>query len=406
MTRLSNRRDTNIESTKRPLVSDRHRRPDEANGFQVGMRIAFIGQKGIPATYGGIEDYVEKVSTRLVRRGHQVTVFCRPHYSSGNGTYQGVRLKRTPSVATKHLDAISHTLLCSLQSLAGDFDLVNYQALGPSSLSFVPRLSGMAKVVATIHSLDWQRDKWNAWAKRLLKLAEYPSVRFPDKVAVVSQSLKEYFEQRTPKEVVKIPTGVDPPVLRKPEKIRRYGLEENNFILFLNRLVPEKGCHLLIQAFREVDTDKKLFIAGDGRFSEDYVKSLRGTAGDRIIFGGYVEEDLLQELYTNCYLYVLPSMVEGISQSVLVALSYGKAVLVSDIQENLEAVQDCGFTFRNRDVSDLRTRFEILLKRPDLVRADKERRKRYVQDNFSWDRAAQSLEALFSDCLNGGRRVE
>ncbi len=370
------------------------------------MRIAFIGQKGIPATYGGIEDYVEKVSTRLAKRGHQVTVFCRPHYTSGNGTYAGVRLQRTPSVATKHLDAISHTFLCSLQSLMGDLDVVNYQALGPSSLSFFPRLSGRAKVVATIHSLDWQRDKWNAWARRLLKLAEYPSVRFPDKVAVVSQSLKDYFRTKTGKEVIRIPTGVNPPAFREASKIRRFGLEKDNFILFLNRLVPEKGCHLLLKAFRELNTNKKLFVAGDGRFSEDYVKTLKSAADDRIIFGGYVEDDELQELYTNCYLYVLPSMVEGISQSVLKALCYGKAVLVSDIRENLEAVQDCGFTFRNRDVSDLRARLEILLKRPDLVNADKERRKRYVQDNFSWDRAAQSLEALFSDCLNDRLKVE
>lgn len=372
------------------------------------MRIAFIGQKGIPATYGGIEDYVEKVSTRLVKRGHQVTVFCRPHYTSGNGTYAGVRLQRTPSVATKHLDAISHTFLCSLQSLWGNFDVVNYQALGPSSLSFFPRLPGSAKVVATIHSLDWQRDKWNPWARRLFKLAEYPSVRFPDKVAVVSQSLKEYFQAKTGKEVTRIPTGVNSPVFRKANKIRRFGLGKDNFILFLNRLVPEKGCHLLIEAFRGLNTDKRLFIAGDGRFSEDYVKRLKlaAEADNRIIFGGYVEEDSLQELYTNCYLYVLPSMVEGVSQSVLKALSYGKAVLVSDIRENLEAVQNCGFTFRNRDASDLRARLEILLKRPDLVNADKERRRRYVQDNFSWDRAAQSLEALFSDCLNDRLKVE
>jgi glycosyltransferase involved in cell wall biosynthesis len=367
------------------------------------MRIAFIGQKGIPATYGGIEDYVEKVSTRLVKRGHRVTVFCRPHYTSGNGTYDGVRRQRTLSVATKHLDAISHTLLCSLQSLMGEFDVVNYQALGPSSLSFFPRLWGRAKVVATIHSLDWQRDKWSPWARRLLRLAEYPSVRFPDKVAVVSGSLKEYFRTRTEKEVIRISTGVNAPVFREANKIGEFGLEKDDFILFLNRLVPEKGCHLLIRAFTKLNTDKKLFIAGNGRFSEDYAKRLRLAADHdhRIIFGGYVEEDVLQELYSNCYLYVLPSMLEGISQSVLKALSYGKAVVVSDIPENLEAVQDCGFVFRNGDSADLGAKVEILLKQPDLVRADQERRKRYVQNNFSWERATEDLEHLFARCLNG-----
>jgi glycosyltransferase involved in cell wall biosynthesis len=194
---------------------------------------------------------------------------------------------------------------------------------------------------------------------------------------------------------------VDPPVFRKPDKIRKHRLEENNFILFLNRLVPEKGCHLLIRAFREIETDKKLFIAGEGRFSEDYVKSLKQTASDKIIFGGHVEEDVLQELYSNCCFYVLPSLVEGVSQSALKALSYGKAVLASDIKENLDAMQDCGFAFRNRDVKDLKAKLQILLERPDLVQGDSGRRQRYVRENFSWDRAAEDLESLFARCLNG-----
>lgn len=364
------------------------------------MRIAFIGQKGIPATYGGIEDYIEKIAPRLVRKGHEVTVFCRLHYTSTNGTYKGVRLKKIFSIPTKHLDAISHTLFCSIDSLFGKFDLINYQALGPSTLSFIPKLSGKTKVVATIHSLDWQREKWNRWAKLMLKLAEYPSVHFPDKVAVVSQSLKEYFEGKSHREVVRVPTGVDPPVFRGPDRIRKFGLKKNNFVLFLNRLVPEKGCHFLIQAFRELETDKKLFIAGDGKFSEDYQKSLQRWKSDKIIFGGYVEKEVLEELYSNCYLYVLPSVVEGVSQAVLQALSYGKAVLVSDIKENLDAVGNFGFRFRNKDVEDLKRKLGTLLKNKDLVEGGEKKRRDYIQANFSWNRAAESLENLFFNCLD------
>lgn len=364
------------------------------------MRIAFIGQKGIPATYGGIEDYIEKIALRLVKKGHEVTVFCRPHYTSTNGWYKGIRLRKVYSIPTKHLDAISHTLFCSVDSLFGKFDLINYQALGPSSLSFIPKLFGKTKVVATIHSLDWQREKWNRWAKLVLKLAEYPSIHFPDRVAVVSESLKKYFEDKLKKEVVGVPTGVDPPVFRKPDKIKRFGLEKNNFILFLNRLVPEKGCHFLIQAFRELETDKKLFIAGEGKFSEDYQKSLHRWRGERIIFGGYVEREVLEELYSNCYLFVLPSVVEGVSQAVLQALSYGRAVLVSDIKENLDAVGNLGFSFTNEDVKDLKEKLDSLLKNPDLVEGEEEKRRDYIQANFSWDEAAESLENLFFNCLN------
>jgi glycosyltransferase involved in cell wall biosynthesis len=365
------------------------------------MKIAFIGQKGIPATYGGIEDYIEKVAVRLVKKGHEVTVFCRPHYTSANGWYKGVRLRKIFSLPTKHLDAISHTLFCSIDALFDKFDLINYQALGPSTLSLIPRLSGKTKVVATIHSLDWRRDKWNRWARLALRMAEYPSVHFPDKVAVVSPSLKEYLERKSPKEVVKVSTGVDPPVSRKPDRIKKFGLKKNNFVLFLNRLVPEKGCHFLIQAFRELETDKKLFIAGDGKFSEDYQKNLHRWKSDNIIFGGYVEQDVLEELYSNCYLFVLPSTVEGISQTALKALSYGKAVLVSDIKENLDAVGGCGFSFKNKDVKNLKEKLDFLLRKGNTVKDDEEKRKDYIRANFSWDKAAESLERLFIDCLNG-----
>ncbi len=365
------------------------------------MKVAFIGQKGIPATYGGIEDYVEKIATRLVRKGHEVTVFCRPHYSSTSGWYKGVRVPKVASIPTKHLDAISHTLFCSIHSLSRSFDLINFQALGPSSLCFIPKLSGTAKIIVTIHSLDWQRDKWNRWAKLLLKAAEYPAVHFPDEVAVVSESLKRYFEDKFRRKVVKVPTGVDAPVFRKPDKIKRFGLDKDNFILFLNRLVPEKGCHLLIRAFRELETDKKLFIAGDGKFSEDYKRKLHRWKSEKIIFGGYVEKDVLEELYSNCYLYVLPSMIEGVSQTVLQALSYGRAVLVSDIKENLDAVGNFGFSFRNKDVKDLKEKLRTLLRNKDLVTGQKKQRRDYIRVNFSWDKAAESLEDLFRSCLNG-----
>jgi glycosyltransferase involved in cell wall biosynthesis len=363
------------------------------------MRIAFIGQKGIPATYGGVEDYVEKIAVRLVRRGHEVTVFCRPHYTSANGWYKGVRLRKVSSIPTKHLDAITHTLFCSIDSLSREFDLVNYQALGPSTLSFLPRLTGGTKVVATIHALDWQREKWSRWARLMLRLAEYPSTRFPDKIAVVSPSLKEYFEGKGCREVVRIPTGVDPPVFRRPARIRELGLTENNFILFLNRLVPEKGCHFLIEAFSRLKTDKKLFIAGDGKFADDYKRILHEWKSDRIIFGGFVEEDLLEELYSNCCLFVLPSMLEGVSQTGLRALSYGKPVLASDIRENLDALGEHALFFKNKNVGDLKNQLQHILRNGSLAEHHGGERWSYVRANFSWDRAAEELEKLFLHCL-------
>ncbi len=365
------------------------------------MKIALIGQKGIPATYGGIENYVQEISTRLVRRGHQVLVYCRPYYTHMDGDYKGVVLKKIGSIKTKHLDAFSHTFLSSLHSLGCDFDIVNYQALGPSSLSFIPRMFGNARVVVTIHSLDWKREKWSDAAKLALRLAEYPSIHCPHKITAVSDRLKTYFENRFKKEVVTIPTGVEAPGFRKPDKIRKYGLEEGNYILFLGRLVPEKGCHYLIEAFEQLDTRMKLFIAGREFFSDEYVKRLTAHQGEKVIFGDYVEKDVLEELFSNAYLYVLPSEVEGKSQTLVEALSYGRATLVSDIPENLEVIGKWGYSFESKNTGDLKAKLQYLLANKDLVWKDQEKRKTYAQSNFSWDKAVETLERVYLGCLNG-----
>lgn len=364
------------------------------------MRIAFIGQKGIPATYGGVEDFTEEVAVRLAERGHQVTVYCRPYYSSSLQNYKGVRLKRERSITTKHLDALSHTFFCSTDSLRRNFDVIVYQALGPSSLCFIPRLWGDTKVVTIIHALDWQRKKWSKMARLLLRVAESPAVRFPDKAIVISDGLKSHFESKFAREVEKITPGVEPPVFREPDGIEKFGLEKEKYILFLGRLVPEKGCHYLISAFEGIETDMKLFIGGNGFFSDDYVQRLDSQSSPKTVFGGYVSEELKQELLSNAYLYVLPSELEGLPQSVLEALSYGRCVLVSDIPANLETCGRWGHTFRNKDIDDLKRKLIELINNKDLVKSQEKEREEYVVKNFSWDKTVDDLERIFKECLN------
>jgi glycosyltransferase involved in cell wall biosynthesis len=365
------------------------------------MRIAFIGQKGIPATYGGVENFTQQVAVRLAERGHQVTVYCRPYYSSSpKKTYGRVNLKKIRSVTTKHLDALSHTFLCSLDSTGRKFDIIVYQALGPSSFCFIPRLWGNAKVVTIIHSLDWQRSKWNRIARLLLKMAESPAIRFPDLVIVVSEALKSYFENKFDKDIEKVSPGVESPALRKPDRIKKFGLEKGRYILFLGRLVPEKGCHYLISAFQELKTNMKLFIGGNGFFSDRYVEKLHSLNSSKIIFGGYVEEELKQELLSNAYLYVLPSELEGLPQSVVEALSYGRCVLASDIPANLETCGKWGYTFKNKNIDDLKGKLTKLLNDEELVKKDEQKRIEYAKRNFSWDKTADDLERIFEKCLD------
>jgi glycosyltransferase involved in cell wall biosynthesis len=373
----------------------------------LGLRIAFIGQKGIPATYGGIENFTEEVSLRLAQKGHQVTVYCRPHYTSLEGTYRGVTLKKVRSIKTKHLDALSHTFLSSLNSVWNNFDVVCYQALGPSSICFIPRflarilcLERKAKVVSLIHCLDWKRGKWGKLAKALIRTAEYPSVFFPHKVAVVSQNLKSYFGDRFKVTAEKITPGIKPAKFRGQKRIKEFGLEKDKYVLFLGRLVPEKGCHYLVEAFKNLDTEFKLFIGGDGLFSDEYVSRLHREKTDKIILGGYVDEELKEELFSCAYLFVLPSEVEGLPHTVLEALSYGKCVLTSDIPENKEASGPWGITFKNKNVEDLREKLKLLLERKELVNSKNKERMEYIERNYSWDNTTDDLEKIFWECCS------
>lgn len=189
------------------------------------------------------------------------------------------------------------------------------------------------------------------------------------------------------------------PITGSPRRIKKFGLEKEKFILFLGRLVPEKGCHYLLEAFKNLDTDYKLFVAGNGFFSEDYLKKLHQYKSDKIIFGGFVEKEVLEELFTNAYLYVLPSEIEGVPQTLLQALSYDRCVLASDIPENREAMGKWGFTFRNKDIRDLRENLTSLLNDKEMVQNGGHQRSNYVKSKYSWDKTADDLEKLFTRCL-------
>ncbi|MHB0866618.1 MAG: glycosyltransferase family 4 protein [Thermoleophilia bacterium] len=369
------------------------------------MKIAVLGTKGIPARFGGIERHCEELYPRLVARGHEVTVFVRSWFAPGRDSYKGVRLRVAPTLNVKGLDAVIHTAAGSLMALTERFDIVHYHAIGPSLFSFMPKLRG-EKSVATVHALDWQRAKWGRGARTVLQAGEWASTRFPDRTIVVSRDLQAYFQEKYHRDTVYIPNGVTPaPFPGDMQLLQDFGIEDGGYILFLGRLVPEKGCHDLIAAYLQSGVRLPLVIAGGSSHSDDYVRQLQASAGagSNIIFTGNVEGELLQQLSAHAALFVLPSMLEGLPIVVLEMLSLGVPVLASDIGPAREVLADgeFGALYRAGDVTDLRDSLLAALDDLPALRQKAEAGRLQVGIENDWDRIAAATEKVYQEVLRG-----
>jgi glycosyltransferase involved in cell wall biosynthesis len=358
------------------------------------MRIAMIGQKGIPASYGGIERHVEEIAVLLADRGHDVFVYCRPYYTGINGDYKGVHLIKTPSIKTRHLDAASHTLISTAHVLSMKPDVVHYHALGPSALSLVPRITG-ARTVTTVHGLDWRGGKWGPAAKWLLQQCEFGAVRFPNRAIVVSRILKTYFEKRYGREVTYIPNGVSTGELRRPKNLENYGVRDSDYYLFVGRLGPEKGCHTLVEGFGKASTSRKLVMVGSPHLNVSYEARLKAMAKDRVIFTGPVFGEPLTDLWNGAHAVVHPSITEGMSLSLLEAMAHRKCVIVSDIPENLEVIGGGALTFRAGDADDLAKVIGRVDKDADLAAEFGRRALARVKAEYDWQNIVTRLEEVY-----------
>ena len=369
---------------------------------QRSIRVAMIGQKGYPPVHGGIEKHVAELAVRLGRLGFSIDIYSRPHYSSHDGATDlpGVTVRRLPSIPTKHLDAISHSCLATADVLPRAVDIVHYHALGPGLLSSLPRWLSRKATVVTVHGLDWQREKWGVFARSVLRVGEFTSVHFPCETVVVSQALQEHFRRHHGHETRYIPNGISPPLYREPALIRELGIG-GSYLLFVGRLVPEKGCHLLLEAHarlpEELRREFALVIAGDAGFTHGYVQQLRGQAGENVHFLGYVHGPILDELYTNTSLVVLPSTLEGLSITLLEGMSYGRCCLVSDIPPNQEAAAGHAQLFPSGNVALLARRMAELL--VDPVRREQlgQEAQVHVIENYSWEHVVEQTAALYRE---------
>ena len=364
------------------------------------LRIAMVGSRGIPTAYSGIETSLADLCPRLASRGHRIVVYCRKSYGLP-GSYQGVKLVSLPSIGTKHLDTISHVFLSVAHLLAREsVDVVHFHAVGPTLLSWVPRL-GNKKVIATVHGEDWRREKWGLAAKSVLRLGEIASVRIPHRTIVVSRTLQRHYRESYGISVDHIPNGVAIRPPRPPKLIRsRYGLRGNDYLLFVGRLVPEKGCHYLLEAFRNLGGELRLVVAGNASHTNRYVETLRRQAPPGVLFTGHLSGEILEELFSNALLFVLPSTVEGLSVSLLEAMAFGRCVVVSDIPENRDVVCEAGLVFKNRDAGDLGRVIRAILRQPELIRVSGQRAREMILKNYDWDEIARATEAIYQSVFD------
>ena len=356
------------------------------------MNIVMIGHKYVPSREGGIEVVVDNLSSRLALKGHNVVLFNRKRKKYGKtDEYKGCKIEEIFTINKKSLDAVIYSYFATKKVKRmikqGKVDVVHYHAEGPCL--FLKMLSKLKKkykfnIVVTIHGLDWQRGKWGGFASKMIKKGEENAVKYADRIIVLSKNVQNYFKDTYNRETDYIPNGVDVPEIQEADIInKKYGLTKNSYILFLARIVPEKGLHYLLKAWKDLNKELthnfKLVVAGNdfhnGEYYQEMLEEIRKD--DSIIATGFTEGRELQELYSNAFLYVLPSDVEGMPMRLLEALSYGNQCLVSDIPENMEVIPSSAFCFKKGDSIDLKDNLKKIIIDGDCIR------NHFVP--FSWD---------------------
>ena len=376
---LSFREDSSAKFSRR-LLHLRAKKSD--SGDRPKLRIAFIGGRGVISKYSGIEAYYEEVGSRLAEMGHEVTVYCRNYFTPALREYNGMRLVRLPTFRTKHLETLVHTFLSTAHALTQRFDLIHFHALGPVLFSIIPRGVGI-KTAVTVQGLDWQRQKWGRVASTVLRMGEVASVRLPSATMVVSRSLEDSPRSARGANILRAKRwGAQ--ATKPTEQDFGVGVGAGEYVLFLGRFSPEKGCHLLIEVFEQLETDVKLVMAGAASYCDEYSRKLREHASDKLRMLDWVSGDTLDELLTNSMIFVLPSDMEGLSLALLDAMGASLCVLTSDVPENREVVEGAGFTFRQGSASDLAERLRFLIANPALREAAGRTARKRIEDQYQW----------------------
>lgn len=374
------------------------------HGASKSLRLAFIGMRGLPSDLpkaGGGERETEAKATRLATRGHRVVVYCRWYYNRHPvSPYQGVNLVSLPSIPAKNLDTLSHTLLATLHVIfRNTADIISYHGVGNAVFLPLVKLGGKKSVVY-MDGVDWERPKWNKLMRAGLKLGAWLAFRMADVVYVDNYASRRTFAKlfdRKPLVITLAADLWDPPGC---ELLSNFGLEGKQYILFVGLLGPDKGVHLLVEAYKDLQTTMPLVIIGDNPHESEYVRRLKEMADPRVRFLGYVYGEAARQLFANCYVYVQPSVMEGNSPALMSAMACSRCVVVNGIEQNLETIGDAGVAFAPGDIANLREILVTLIQDPARVNALGRKARQRIEEVYDWEVVVDHLEEMYNGLAN------
>ena len=370
------------------------------------MRVAFLGSRGVPARYSGVETFVEQLGIRLVERGHEVTVYSRCHHTGERvRNYRGMRVVHVRGIATKHLDTITHTFISCLHVLFDRHDVIVMCISGNSPLAFIPRLRG-SKVVLNVDGSDWRRKKWGRIARSYIRASEWLATRLPNATVTDSRVMHQYYLERFGVHTECILYGADMPPPEHPGALQRLGISPQGYLLLVGRLVRENCVQHLVDAFESLETSLECVIVGDAPYEKAYIADLK-RRGPHVHFTGYQFGDAYRELMQNAFAFILCTEVGGTHPVLVEAMSAGNCVVVNDTAANLEVIGEAGIPYPGTEgAAGLRKVLEELVHDESRVERYRGLARARVQSEYSWEAVTTEYERLFARLTGGRERTE
>jgi glycosyltransferase involved in cell wall biosynthesis len=363
------------------------------------MKIAFLGSRGIPARYSGFETCVENLAVRLVRRGHNVTVYNRyPFNPYTHADYHGVRIVSLPTIPTKATDTIVHTTLCVMHALTQRYDIAYFCGVGNAVFAALPRFFG-AKTVINVDGADFARAKWSGMGRWWLEHSERWATRNADVVIADNPVIKERYRAAYGCDAVLIPYGAEIPTTDPGgEILQSLGLEPDRFFLYVSRLTPENAADLTMEAYAESGSDLPLVVVGDAPYQTEYIDKLRALAARTpgIRMTGYLFGDAYRQLSFHARAFILPSAIDATRPVLLEQMASNGCVIVRDTPGNLAVTGEAALTFSHEDPrSSLAAQLRAVSQDPGLVKTLRAKAHARIREHYDWEKITTDYENLF-----------